>query len=86
MTRAEDIDNLIRERETDFTQAWVDDLHNWLIERNDAELVEMLRGVASTLAWRRVTLETNPFANPSMEVFETSLKQVAQVFKESMDR
>jgi hypothetical protein len=84
MSRASDIEELILESESQYSQGWFNDLQEWLGDREDAELVEILRGCASQLAWRMVTPENVVAMKPSKEVFVTALDRVARLFKENV--
>ena len=85
MSRASDIEELIASNDSAYSQDWTDDLMNWLADREDTELVEILRGCASTLAYRMVTHETNINSSlPSKEVFVTALDRVADIFKQNV--
>jgi hypothetical protein len=83
MSRASDIEELITSSESSYSQTWTDDLMEWLADREDTELVEILRGCASTLAYRMVTKEIDP-GTPSKEVFVTALDRVAILFKDNV--
>lgn len=83
MSRATDIEQLIATSESPYSQSWTDDLMEWLADREDTELVEVMRGCASTLAYRMVTHETNP-KTPSKEVFVTALERVVDIFKKNV--
>jgi hypothetical protein len=56
----------------------------WLADRDDSELVEMMRGRASTLAYRMVTHATSGAPTPSKEVFVTALDRVVDLFKKNV--
>lgn len=77
--RSEDILELIGTNESQYSRHWSNDLLSWLGDREDAELVEILRGAASTLAYRMVGEVTKP----SPEIFETALQNVATAFKQN---
>jgi len=80
MGRSEEILQLVASQDSEYSQRWIDDLMSWLADRDDAELVEILRGSASTLAWRIVGESQ---VAPSVEVFQTAVVNVATAFKEN---
>jgi len=80
MGRSDEILELIASDDSEYSQNWINDLMGWLADREDAELVEILRGAASTLAWRIVG---EAQVGPSVEVFQTAVVNVATAFKEN---
>lgn len=80
MNRAEALLNKVREEAGYFDQADTNAMHDWLADRSDEELVEIMRGAAGTIAWRMTATDT---MHPTREVFAHALDQVADAFKES---
>lgn len=82
MSRASDIEELIETDQSPYSREWTDDLMNWLADREDTELVEIMRGSASTLAYRMVTHDGGSKA--SKEVFVTALDRVVDLFRKNV--
>jgi len=80
MSRSDEILELIAADESQYSRKWSDDLLEWLSDREDAELVEIMRGTASTLAWRMVC---GGGMKPSVEVFQTAIENVATAFRQN---
>jgi len=76
MSRVEEILQLLKETDSQYSEAWTNDLLGWLSDREDAELVEIMRGCASVLAYRMVGDTTMP----SAEVFRKATNDVATAF------
>jgi hypothetical protein len=79
MNRSEEILELIGTK-NQFSQSWTNDLLGWLGDREDAELIEIMRGVCATLAYRMVGEQMKP----SAEVFFAALDDIATAFKENI--
>ena len=82
MSKADEILELLASNESEYSQHWTNDLMDWLSDREDAELVEIMRGCASVLGWRMIGDESIKI-KPSAEVFKTAVVNVATAFKEN---
>jgi hypothetical protein len=75
---ANNILELVEGIEEYYPTEWLNDLRDWLLDREDDELVEIMRGTASVLAYRIAG------DRPSPEVFRDSLKKIAKAFLKSV--
>lgn len=84
MDRAKEILALVDSEDEWYSDAWRSDLLDWLGDREDEELVELMRGAAITLAYRMVThndtRSLKPGATPSPEVIMTALANLTEAF------
>ena len=85
MSRLDDIVELIQNRESLKSRQFMKELIGWMGERDDEEVVELLRGACTELAWRATGGHAQPAqVYPSKEVFYEATERIAKTFYESV--
>ena len=82
MNRLDEILALLKKRESMFNRPKMEELIEWMGDRTDEEVVELLRTATTELAWRATG--GHDVVYPSSEVFYEATAKIAEEFYEQV--